>query len=267
MGVRLVVLAAAALALCGEAHGSESRPPNIVYFLIDDMGFADCGFNGSSDVATPQIDALAARGTVFENFYVQPLCSATRATFLTGRYPIRHGIYGALKVGSKSGLPLQERLLPQDLKAAGYSTAICGKWHVGEFEEAYRPLQRGFDRQYGLWYGQIDYFTHERGGRVDWYRNDERIDEEGYSTHLIANEAVEIIRSHEREKPLFLYVPFNAVHGPFQVPAGYEQPYRNLKPRRATFAGMLAAVDEAIGSVVQALREAGMEGETLVIFS
>jgi arylsulfatase A-like enzyme len=198
--------------------------PNILYILMDDMGFADCGFNGGKDIHTPNIDSLSTQGTVFANYYVQPLCSAARACLLTGRLPIHHGVYGALKVDSKFGLPLAERTLPQALHAAGYTTAICGKWHLGEFEPAYRPMQRGFDRQYGFWYGQLDYFTHRRGGRVDWYRNDQPCAEEGYTTHLIAREAVRLIQEQPKDKPLFLYVPFNAVHAPFQVPESYSEP-------------------------------------------
>lgn len=241
--------------------------PNIVYFLVDDMGFADCGFNGGKDIQTPNIDTLSAKGTVFQNYYVQPLCSAARACLLTGRLPIHHGIYGALKVDSKFGLPLDERTLPQALHSAGYTTAICGKWHLGEFQPAYRPTQRGFDHQYGLWYGQVDYFTHERGGRIDWYRDDKPCDEKGYSTHLIAKEAARIIAEQPKDKPLFLYVPFNAVHAPYQVPESYTAPYKNLRPARATLAGMLAAADEAIGQIVAALKAANMETNTLIIFS
>jgi len=241
--------------------------PNIVYFLVDDMGFADCGFNGGKDIKTPNIDALSQKGTAFENYYVQPLCSATRASLMTGRLPVHHGIYGALKVESKIGLPLEERTLAQTLHTAGYTTAICGKWHLGEYQPAYRPTQRGFDHQYGLWYGQIDYFTHVRGGRVDWYRDDKPCDDQGYSTHLIAKEASRLIKQQPKDKPLFLYVPFNAVHSPYQVPDTYVEPYQNLRPARATLAGMLAAVDEAIGQVVTALKDAGMEENTLIIFS
>jgi arylsulfatase A-like enzyme len=252
--------------VAGLARAATDKP-NIVYFLVDDMGFADCGFNGGKDIHTPNIDALSTKGTVFQNYYVQPLCSASRACLMTGRLPVHHGIYGALKVESKYGLPLDERTLPQALHTAGYSTAICGKWHLGEYQPSYRPMQRGFDHQYGLWYGQIDYFTHVRGGRVDWYRDDKPLDEPGYSTHLIAKEAIRIIQEQPKDKPLFLYVPFNAVHGPFQVPENYVEPYKNLRPARATLAGMLAAADEAIGQIVGALKAANMETNTLIIFS
>ena len=252
------------------APASESKSatrPNIIYFLVDDMGYADCGFNGGTDIKTPNIDALAAKGSIFQSYYVQPLCSTTRATLLTGRLPVHHGVYGALKPDSKGGLPLEERTLPQALKTAGYTTAICGKWHLGESTPEYRPTKRGFDHQYGIWYGQIDYFTHERAGRVEWYRDDQPLKEEGYSTTLIGNEAARLIKAQPEGKPLFLYVPFNGVHGPFQAPENYKEPYKHLPAKRQTLAAMLSVVDESIGNVVAALREKKMEENTLIVFS
>ncbi len=264
--MKKIVVLLMSLLTAGAALAAPSKP-NIIYFLVDDMGFADCGFNGGKDIRTPNIDTLSAKGTVFQNYYVQPLCSAARACLMTGRLPIHNGIYGALKTDSKFGLPLDERTLPQALHTAGYTTAIVGKWHLGEFQPGYRPMQRGFDHQYGLWYGQIDYFTHERGGRIDWYRDDQPCAEPGYSTHLIAKEAVRLIQQQPKDKPLFLYVPFNAVHGPFQVPESYTEPYKNLRATRATLAGMLAAADEAIGQIMAAVKAANLDSNTLVIFS
>lgn len=248
-----------------------SLRPNIVYFLVDDMGFADCGFNGGKDIRTPTIDALSAKGTVFANYYVQPVCTTSRACFMTGRYPIRTGIYGALKNNSKYGLPLSERTLPQALHEAGYTTAICGKWHLGDFQPAYLPLQRGFDHQYGLWLGMIDYNTHISadgfGRRPDWHRDDKPISETGYATSLIAKEAVHLIQAQPTNKPLFLYIAFNAIHGPYMAPDSLCQPYNHLPDNRRTVAGMLTAVDDAIGQVVAALKAAGTEQNTLIIFS
>ncbi len=165
------------------------------------------------------------------------------------------------------GLPLEERTLPQALREAGYATAICGKWHLGEFQPAYTPTRRGFDHQYGHMTGAIDYFTHVRDGKLDWYRDDRPLQEEGYSTHLLAKEACRIIRENPAPKPLFLYLPFNGVHAPFQVPEQYKQPYAGLSGPRQTIAGMLSAVDEAIGQVVAALEEKGILQDTLVLFS
>ncbi len=268
----LAMVAVALTSFGGNSSASaDMQRPNIVYFLVDDMGFSDCGFNGGKEILTPEIDQLAKQGVVFENYYVQPVCSTSRACLMTGRYPIRTGIYGALKNDSQYGLPLNERLLPQALQSAGYTTAICGKWHLGEFESGYVPMQRGFDHQYGLWLGMIDYNTHVsadgHGRRMDWFRDDKPCDEEGYATHLIAKEAVRIIQEQPKNKPLFLYIPFNAVHGPWMVPDKYSKPYKKLPPNRRTVAGMLAVVDEAVGQVVDALKARGMDRNTLIVFS
>jgi arylsulfatase A-like enzyme len=241
--------------------------PNIVFFLIDDLGYADCGFNGGKVIKTPNIDRLAAEGAVLEHHYVQPVCSPTRAALMTGRYATRTGVYTVVRPGAKWGLPLEERTLAQALKSAGYETAITGKWHLGEFDRAYLPTSRGFDHQYGHYFGMIDYFTHVREGKMDWHRDDQPLKEEGYSTHLIAQEAVKRIASRDAAKPLFLYVPFNGVHSPFQVPDSYLKPYGSLNGSRQKLAGMLAAVDEAIGQIVAALDKAGMGKDTLIIFS
>jgi arylsulfatase A-like enzyme len=257
----------ALLALPVVLQSAELAKPNIVYFLIDDMGYADCGFNGGTDIRTPNIDKLAKAGAVLKAFYEQPVCSPTRAALMTGRYPTHTGVYTIVRPGAKWGLPLAERLLPQALREAGYTTAICGKWHLGEFEKAYQPTQRGFDHQYGHFFGALDYFTHVRDGKPDWYRDDQPLVEEGYTTHLLAKEACRLIQAQPADKQLFLYVPFNGVHSPYQVPESYKQPYQALPPPRRTLAGMLAAVDEAIGQITAALAAKGMDTNTLIICS
>lgn len=241
--------------------------PNIVFFLIDDLGYADCGFNGCQDIQTPHIDQLASAGAVLAAHYVQPVCSPTRAALMTGRYATRTGVYGIVTPHAKWGLPLAERTLADALQDAGYETAITGKWHLGEFEPAYRPTARGFDHQYGHFFGMLDYYTHMRGEWHDWYRDDQELKEEGYTTHLIAREACRLIAAKDKTKPLFLYVPFNAVHSPLQVPDSYLQAYPTLSGPRQKLAGMLSAVDEAIGQIVAALDKAGLRDNTLILFS
>src|SRR5215471_16421175 len=185
--------------------------PNIIYLLIDDLGFTDVGFHGS-EIKTPNIDALAAGGARLEAFYVQPVCSPTRASLMTGRYPMRHGLQvGVVRPWAQYGLPLEERTLAQALQEAGYFTAIVGKWHLGHFAPDYLPTRRGFDHQYGHYNGALDYFTHVRDGGLDWHRDDRVSRDEGYSTHLIARDAVKFIADTAGKKPFFLYVPFNAV--------------------------------------------------------
>ena len=264
MKTTVVLLALLAL-LSPDAH-SESKP-NIIYFLIDDLGYADCGFNGGKDIQTPNIDKLAKEGAVLKSYYVQPVCSPTRSALMTGRYATHTGVYNVVRPGAPWGLPLNERLLPQALKEVGYTTAITGKWHLGEFQSDYTPTRRGFDHQYGHYFGALDYFTHDRDGKTDWYRNDKPLAEEGYTTHLVAKEAIRLIREQAPDKPLFLYVPFNGIHSPHQVPDHYTEPYKHLPKLRQSIAGMLAAVDEAIGQITAALAEKGLRENTLIIFS
>lgn len=252
--------------LCAFENETSSKP-NIVYFLIDDLGYADCGFNGGTDIRTPNIDKLAKEGAILKSFYVQPVCSPTRAALMTGRYATHTGVYNVVRPGAPWGLPLAERILPQALKDAGYSTAICGKWHLGEFQQAYFPTKRGFDHQYGHMFGALDYFTHMRDGKSDWYRDDLPIKEEGYTTNLVAKEACRLIKDRPANKPMFLYVPFNGIHGPHQVPESYMLPYENLPKLRQTIAGMLSAVDEGIGQIIASLVDAGIRENTLIIFS
>ena len=186
---------------------------------------------------------------------------------MTGRYATHTGVYNVVRPGAPWGLPLNERLLPQALKEVGYTTAITGKWHLGEFQADYTPTRRGFDHQYGHYFGALDYYTHDRDGKTDWYRNDKPLVEEGYTTHLVAKEATRLIREQPADKPLFLYVPFNGIHSPHQVPDSYTEPYKHLPKLRQSIAGMLSAVDEAIGQVTAALAEKGLRENTLIIFS
>lgn len=244
-----------------------TKQPNIVFFLIDDLGRTDVGFMGCKDILTPQIDKLARGGAILDAHYVQPVCSPTRAALLTGRYATHTGIYAVVRPHAKWGLPLAERTLANALHDAGYQTAITGKWHLGEFEDAYKPTKRGFDHQYGHYFGALDYFTHIRDCVDDWYRDDKPLKEEGYTTHLLAKEACRLIEKRDPNKPLFLYVPFNGVHAPLQVPEKYTEPYSNIEGNRRKMAGMLAAVDEAIGQIVGALDKAGIREDTLIVFS
>lgn len=265
--LHLVVLVAGCALLSVASLAADVRP-NILIILADDLGYADVGFTGGKDIKTPNLDTLATAGARLEQFYVQPLCSPTRASLMTGRYPMRYGLQvGVVKPWEKRGLPLEERVLPKALKEAGYTTAIAGKWHLGCFERAYLPTSRGFDHQYGHYCGAIDYFTHERDGGFDWHREDKICRDEGYSTHLVAREAARLLREQPAGKPFFLYVPFNAVHSPHQVPEKYTAPYASLPEPRRTYAGMVAAMDEAIGQILAALDARGFRTNTLVFFS
>lgn len=241
--------------------------PHIVFILSDDQGSYDVGYKGG-EIKTPEIDQLALAGTQLDQFYVQPVCSPTRASLMTGRYPIRYGLQvGVVRPWAKYGLPLEERLLPVVLKENGYRTIICGKWHLGSFDEAYWPMQRGFDSHTGHLFGALDYFTHIREKKLDWYVHGVNQDQPGYSTHLITQAAVKAIEENQPDQPLFLYVPYNAVHGPYQVPDEYKRGYEHLKGNRLQMAGMLTALDEGVGRIVEALEKKGMRENTLFIYS
>jgi arylsulfatase A-like enzyme len=242
--------------------------PNIIYLLADDLGYTDVGFH-SSEIKTPNIDALANGGAKLEAFYVQPVCSPTRAAFMTGRYPMRHGLQvGVVRPWAQYGLPLEERTLAQALQEAGYFTAVCGKWHLGHFQRTYLPTSRGFNHQYGHYNGALDYFTHERDGGFDWHRDDVVCRDEGYTTTLVGDECVRLIEKHDGNKPLFLYVPFNAPHSPLQAPPEYLKKYANIQDqKRRTYAAMVDCVDEQVGRIVAALKARGLTNNTLIAFS
>ncbi len=270
---RMTLVVAVVVSFAGPVNGSqqvrtESRRPNIVILLADDLGYADVGYHGCRDIPTPNIDALANGGTRFTNAYVScPLCSPSRAGLMTGRYQQRFGhefnppeqpAPGA----QPPGLPHPEKTIADYLKSAGYVTGLIGKWHLGRRPE-YRPQRRGFDEFFGFLGGGHTYFP---GTGRPILRGDNPIEEPQYLTDAIAREAISFIQRHQRE-PFFLYVPFNAVHTPLQAPADRLERFASIAgDRRRTYAGMLAAMDEAVGGVLGALRSAGLEENTLIFF-
>ena len=168
------------------------------------------------------------------------------------------------------GLPTDERTLPQALKDAGYQTAMVGKWHLGHADQKYWPQNRGFDHFYGNLVGEVDYFTKERGGLVDWQRDGKFFKEDGYYTTLIGNEAVNIIENHDTSKPLFLYVASLAPHAPYQAPKEDDRRLQECWPEtmhRHTYAAMITDLDTQVGRIVAALKQKNMLDNTLIIFS
>ena len=248
-------------------YAAETNKPNILYIVADDLGWKDVGFHGS-DIKTPNIDKLAETGVRLEQFYVQPMCTPTRACLMTGRYPFRYGLQTAVIPSSHTyGLPTDEWLLPQALKEAGYKTAIIGKWHLGHADPKYWPRQRGFDYQYGPLIGEIDYFTHEQHGVLDWYRDNKPVKEKGYSTTLLGNDAVKLIIGHDPAVPLYLYLAFNAPHSPYQAPQEYLDRYKEISdPSRRAYAAMITAMDDQIGRVLVAVEKKGMRDNSLIVF-
>jgi arylsulfatase A-like enzyme len=262
----LIALVLALVTTVSPACAADNKP-NIIHIVADDLGWKDVGFNGSTDIKTPNIDKLAAEGAKLTQFYVQPMCTPTRAALMTGRYPFRYGLQTAVIPSvSAYGLDTTEWLLPQALKEAGYKTAIIGKWHLGHADKKYWPKQRGFDYQYGPLIGELDYFTHEEHGVLDWYRDNKQLKEKGYTTTLIGNEAVKYINEQSSSTPFYLYLTFNAPHTPYQAPQEYIDRYENIEdPTRRTYAAMVACLDDQIGRVVDALDKKKLRDNTLII--
>ncbi|CAH1245988.1 ARSB [Branchiostoma lanceolatum] len=254
--------------------------PHIVFILADDYGWNDIGYHGSF-IQTPNLDRLASEGVKLENYYVQPICSPSREQLMTGRYQIRYGLQHSVITDDRPhGLPLDEVTLPQKLKDNDYSTYLVGKWHLGFFRKEYLPSRRGFDKFYGFLTGGEDYWSHRRPNMYsqdasEYHGLDLRdqdnpvLDQNGtYSTHLFARKATEIISQHDQDKPMFLYLSFQAVHAPLQAPDKYVERYRNLKNTAVQkYSAMVTAMDEAVGNVTIALRDNGLWDNTVLIFS
>ena len=242
--------------------------PNIIHIVADDLGWKDVGFNGCKDIKTPNLDGLAAGGAKFTQFYVQPMCTPTRAALMTGRYPFRYGLQTMVIPSVASyGLDTTEWLMPQCLKEASYNTAIIGKWHLGHADKKWWPKQRGFDYQYGAMIGELDYFTHDEHGVLDWFRNNEPVREEGYTTNLLGDDAVKYINGQDASKPFYLYLTFNAPHTPYQAPQEYIDRYKSIEePTRRIYAGMISCLDDNIGKVLNALEKKGFRENTLILF-
>jgi arylsulfatase A-like enzyme len=240
--------------------------PNVLVILFDDLGVTDFGYLGAHDLKTPNIDKLAAGGTVFRNWYSNaPVCAPARAALMTGRSPIRAGVPG-------NGAPLQprEKSIATLLKANGYETGLLGKWHLGSTAETV-PNAHGFDYFYGFQEGCVDFYSHRyywgepsRANFHDLWRNREEIFEDGsYLTERIGEEAVSFI-NRKRQSPWFLYTAFNAVHYPMHAPKKYVERFAHLEPERRMYAAMLAAADDAIGGMIAALERSGQRENTLI---
>ena len=256
-----------ALALASTTLYSQAQTrPNFVVFLSDDMGWEQVGFNGGKEVLTPNIDRIAEEGVKLTQFYVQPVCSPTRACLLTGRYAWKNGMEVRPTAESRHGMLLDERTVAEALREVGYHTWMVGKWHLGEWQRPHLPLQRGFDHHYGHYSALIDSFTHMRGPVLDWHRNGRPVVERGYSTFLLADEAERLIERHDGRDPFFLYLPFNAVHGPHQAPEDYLAKYSHLG-RAGRQRAQLECMDIAVGRVIDALERTGVLNSTLVMFT
>ncbi|XP_006811870.1 arylsulfatase B-like [Saccoglossus kowalevskii] len=239
--------------------------------MIDDVGWNDVGYHGSS-ISTPHMDTLAKEGTKLENYYVAHLCSPSRGMFLTGKHMIHLGMEGGIIMPfERKCLPVNEATIAQELKLKNYSTHAIGKWHVGYYKKACLPNNRGFDTFFGIIGGCADHYTHKNTHWWELYRNNISIAQEyqgHYSTDLYAREATNVIRNHDASKPMFMYLAFQAAHLPLQAPRKYIDMYSNIEdPDRRVYAAMVTCMDDAIGNVVDQLREAGLWNNTVLIVS
>lgn len=258
------------LAGCATTAGKRAKRPNVVLIVADDLGYGELSAQGSKDILTPHIDSIARNGVRFTDGYVTcPVCSPTRAGLLTGRYQQRFGHeFNPGPMGSESqafGLPLTETTLPQRMKQLGYATGMVGKWHLGT-RDGYYPTDRGFDEFFGFLGGAHSYVNARADSKNPILRGKTVVTELGYTTDEFAREACDFIDRHHAH-PFFLYVPFNAVHGPMDALEKYMAPFGSIhNEKRRTFAGMLAALDAGVGSILAKLNETGLTDDTLVIF-
>ena len=252
--------------VCGAS--AQTRQPNIVMIVGDDMGYGDIGVHGSKDIPTPNIDALARAGIRFTDAYVTgPHCSPTRAGLLTGRYQQRfgHEVNMGADAGPNGGLPASETTIANRLKAGGYRTALFGKWHLGSAEHLH-PMSRGFDEFYGFLGGDHSYFESSPNGGNPLYEGRARVEASGYLTDVLTDRAVAFIK-REKSRPFFLYLAYNAVHTPLQAPEKYLARFKDIADQqRRTYAAMMAAMDDGIGRTMEALRSEGLDENTLVFF-
>ena len=261
--------------------------PNILFIFSDDQGINDVSCYGS-EIKTPNIDSIAKKGIQFQSFYVAaPVCTPSRFGLLTGRYPNRSKdnlLQALMFVEGKDdhrGIRSDETTVAQVLQKSGYKTAIIGKWHLGHGEAEFFPTKHGFDYWYGTTGGCVDYFTLKYGYKPDWYRNGEALEESGYSTDLLTKDAVRYLEEQKGDKPFFLYLAYTAPH----YGKGWDEQNKKLTnilqakesdrarfpqivdANRREFAGMVAAMDDGIGEVLETLKRKKLESKTLVIFA
>ncbi len=264
------------------------RPPNIVFVLVDDMGYGDLSCMGATDIETPHIDLLATQGVKFTDFYANaPVCSPTRCGFITGRWQQRVGFEWALGYTAERrrlidgqwqtvdsmhhgiGLPTDQPSIAKMLKAAGYATGAFGKWHLG-YDDEFNPLNHGFDEYFGELLGHADYYRHVYYDGTYALRDGLEIPKTaGYLTDLINERAAAFVDKHASE-PFFLYVPHLAVHAPFQPP-GRPEPKVTAENMhtgsRAIYKAMLERVDQGVGMIQARLVEHGLAENTLFVLS
>lgn len=254
------------------------RRPNVIIIMTDDQGYGDLSCMGNTDFQTPHIDDLAAGGARFTSWYANsPVCSPSRASLLTGRYPGHAGVRSILAGHRRAtGLTPEAPTIAAAVRELGYQTALVGKWHLG-LQETSRPNQNGFDYFYGFMAGCVDYYSHifywsMADGRTnpthDLWENDREIYDNGrYFTELVSEKAVEKIREmSRRDGPFLLYTAYNAPHYPMHAPRKYLDRFPGLPEDRRIMAAMLSAVDDGVGAITDELRRLGILEDTLIFF-
>jgi arylsulfatase A-like enzyme len=276
-----VTAGAAAAALTGPRVARAQDRPNVLFILADDLGYGDLSCYGRPDYDTPVLDRLAGQGTKLTSAYAAaPVCTPTRCAFLTGQYPQRFevGLQEPLTASSPPvGLPAGQPTIASRLRAAGYETALIGKWHLG-WRPEYRPNRHGFDEFFGSLSGALDYFTHVapdagEDALPDLWENDRRVAADAYLTDLFSDRAAEFV-ARERSKPFYLSLHYTAPHSPWEGPADTAVDHTDHGAGPMTsggslgaYAAMMRSMDEGIGRVLAALRHARLERNTLVIFT
>jgi len=266
--LRLVGGAAAAMglpaALAEEAAGQ--RPPNFIFLLADDLGYADLGCYGSDKIATPNLDRMAAEGIRFNDFYTgEPVCTPTRAALMTGCYPKRVGLHRhVLFPTSKTGLNPSEITVARLLKDQGYATMCIGKWHLGHHPE-FLPTRHGFDAYYGIPYSNDMPTPTPDGGKGVVLLRDEKVIEhptdQATLTERYTAEAVKFIKANE-DRPFFLYLPHTFPHVPLHVSERFKG-----KSKGGLYGDVVECIDWSCGEILAAIQQAGIDEQTLVIFT
>ena len=256
-------------------HAAEKQP-NLLVILVDDLGYGDLSSYGAEDLKSPHIDRLIQSGMRWNSAYANcPVCSPTRASLLSGRYPELVGVPGVIRTHAKDSWGYLARdaiLLPKVLKSAGYDSAIVGKWHLG-LESPNRPTDRGFDIFRGYLGDMMDdYYKHRRHG-INYMRDGEKeIDPKGHATDLFTEWACDYLQTRKNvDRPFFLYLAYNAPHTPIQPPTDWLEKVRQREPgitaARAKLVALIEHLDDGIGTVMQTLNETGLADNTLVIFT
>jgi arylsulfatase A-like enzyme len=271
---RLIILLA--LAICMPTAARAATSPNILFIMVDDLGWGDLSSYGATDLKTPNIDHLISEGMRFDNFRANScVCSPTRAAFLTGRYQDLVGVPGVIRTPDKSNfgyLDPEAVTIADVFKNAGYHTALIGKWHLG-LKSPNLPNDRGFDYFHG-WQADMmdDYYKHHRYGRKYMYRNEEQINPEGHATDLFTAWASAYLESRkEEEAPFFLFLSYNAPHTPIQPPADWLAKVKEREPeisnKRAGLVALIEHLDNGIGKVLDVLDKQGLKDNTIIVFT